>query len=267
MRFEASKLRPYRNLKEAERDFYSSRQLEVRAGIIHALSREQLLTYGFDEFPVDGKIRFFLKVYRENMAEVMRQYHTIGKGRHPTTTSIDILYMAERCLIFPLSEYCKQRVGQHNKHEPIDDIAEELLLLLTDWKSGIHHLSVRLEPLKSKIGRFLEAYKRNDGTGIQPTTWFQLAIHSENFNLLDAEKSAEKIEKQLLTYIRKSNEWEDEDQKAIPLTLSNLMAHRGSHAYQVAKYLIGCMSCRGAFDDLDQINEALTISQGQGEKQ
>jgi hypothetical protein len=260
-------LRPYRNLKEAERDFYSSRQLEVRAGIIHALMRENPFVYSADRFPADEKIRFFLKVYRENMAEAMRQYYNGSRVGH-SGFSIDILYMAERCLAFRLAEYRKRRPGHcFYKHEPIDDTAEELLLLLTDWKTGIHHLSVRLEPLKSNIRQFLETYKRQDGSGIMPTTWYQLAIHSENLELLNDDKSPEKVEKQLLTYIRKSNEWESDDHQAVPLILSNVMAHRGSHAYKVAKYLIGCMSRRGAFNDLARLDETLTISQEQGENQ
>lgn len=263
MKYRATSVDKFENFEELEAAYYNSTKLEVRAGILYALLQGK-----YDA--TTGKPRaFLLDVIRENAIEAARLQEENEKTPFPSRDTADetanqmiekknslslrgsaLSKLATKCVMPLIGVYVSYRTNHYGGPiTEVDDIAEELLKLMCDWTIS-PQLALRAEPTKTKVGKFLELYRKHR----EPSdTWLQAVIHTKNFHLLRCEddtdaKLQNRIGMKLVAYLRKSQLMDGHLPGSCAFLKHKNM--RGANSYAVADFLIEHLYKIGALDSV-----------------
>lgn len=185
----------FRSPEQIERAFYGSESLEVRAGIVHALT-----TCGYGEIvPYEWWFSFIFQVCRETILEIARLDSLNDSHPYPPDRTPHEEFMARvgqknewsikaqrlesitrSCVTWLLSCNC-------NSNDYDEEVCERLLLFF-GREDVAPHLDITREPQRKTLVKFLEFYRdvvlgRNEK--VLPFEWFNLAFRTLQLSLVD----------------------------------------------------------------------------------
>lgn len=225
---------------ELETEYYRSRILEVRAGIIHALLKGT--SCSGEGFTRAWKIKFVLQVCKECAIEAAKlcalndstPYPKYGIPHEETMNVLDRknAWISKMTTLSKISSLCVMNLMGTYASEyhhwsgnldsaAVDATGEEILSLISNWETA-RCFQLQGKPNGETTKAFLDAYRSKHHGKALPDAWFQAVIQSEVFVLFNFSSPQEReaanpqIKAQLISHLKRLAIKED-----VPLKLSS----------------------------------------------
>jgi len=280
MQYKIEEVGNYQSLEELMAEYYGSRRLEVRAGIIHALLRE---AYDSEKFPQNSRIKFLLNVCEECLGEA----HKVSVLNHETpypeletpreermsvtkqkntwmARGLQFSKIASQCMLSLIDVYLYYRENRFGGEKTqIDTAGDKILKLLSGWESA-PYVSTKGESQGRKIEKFLEIYAEQhqweQAAPPLPSAWYQAVIHTHNFDLF-YDKVPTLVKQELTAYIKVSIV-RDKDQVPSEPKLSDFSRGKrpGTYTTPVIEFLIELLQKTGELDSVFKFGDLVSPS-------